>query len=173
MKVRTYIKSILLCALIALALGGFLLHTRTHPVQQPQSKEIEYDNLVPVISAVLSIIIVPILFLFRKSIPYAYVINSFTVIVGTITMAHYSIANWPKETAVTVHTILFGTMLMDIIILWGKFFVGKAIFELEIFGYDATRERKGNPLRYPNLGWWLVHMVAVSVVYSLGHILWS
>jgi hypothetical protein len=186
MKVRIYIKSILLCALIALALGGFLLHNRIHKVwaadwwnipalihQIRVAETAEYHNLVPAIAAVLSIIVVPLLFLFRKSTPYAYVINSFTVIVGTITMSHYSIAHWPANTAVTISTILTGTMLMDIFILWGKFFVGKAIFELEIFGYSSEMERKGNPFRYPNLGWWLVHMVAVSVVYSLGHILWS
>ena len=173
MKVRTYIKSILLCALILIAIGGFLLHTRIHPLKDPKTMEAEYENLVPLIAGILSIIVVPILFLFKKSTPYAYVINGLTVIVGTITMTHYSIATWPANTAVTVRTIILGTMLMDIVILWGKFFVGKALFELEIFGYSGEMERKGNPLRYPNIGWWLVHLVAVSIVYSLGHILWS
>lgn len=170
MSVRTYIKTMLLCGLVSLAIGGFLLHSRIHKVWSARS--IEYVNLVPAISGILGIIIVPLLFCFRKTIAYAYVINGFTVIVGTITMAHYSIAHWPPNTAVTMKTILFGTLLMDIIILWGKFFVGKALFELEIFGYDTTRERKGKTYRYPNMGWWLIHLVAVTVVYYLGYLLW-
>ena len=160
----------LLCGLVSLAVGGFLLHSRIHKVWSAESTE--YVNLVPAISGILGIIIVPLLFCFRKTIAYGYVLNGFTVIVGTVTMAHYSIANWPTNTAVTVKTILFGTLLMDIIILWGKFFVGKALFDLEIFGYDAARERKGKTYRYPNIGWWLIHLVGVSIVYYLGNLLW-
>ena len=166
MSVRAYIKTMLLCGLISLAIGGFLLHSRIHPVSG------EYANLVPAISGILAIIIVPLLFCFRKTISYGYVLNGFTVIVGTITMAHYSISNWPENTAITAKTILFGTLFMDIIILWGKFFIGKALFDLEFFGYDALKEKKGNTFRYPNLGWWAVHVAGVSIVYYLGHILW-
>jgi hypothetical protein len=56
--------------------------------------------------------------------------------------------------------------------LWGNFFVGKALFDLEFFGYDPNRERKGRTWRYPNLGWWMVHLVAISAVYYVGHALW-
>jgi hypothetical protein len=64
-------------------------------------------------------------------------------------------------------------MLIDILIAWGKFFVGKALFELETFGYDATRPKTGITYRYPNRGWWLIHLTAVSFVYYLGNRLWS
>jgi hypothetical protein len=164
MSVRSYVKSMLLMGLIVISIGGLLLHSRIHPVSD------KYINLIPAICGVLGIIVVPILFCFKKTIAYAYVINGFAVIIGTITMAHYSIANWPKET--TLKTILFGTLLADILILWGKFFVGKAIFDLEFFGYDATKEKKGKTYRYPNMGWWLIHLVAVSIVYYLGNLLW-
>jgi len=63
---RTYVKSTLLGALIALSLGGFLLHVRIHPFAQNSS------NIVPVISCLLSIIVVPLLFSFRKTISYGY-----------------------------------------------------------------------------------------------------
>ena len=166
MSVKAYTKTMLLMGLIMIALGGFLLHSRFHPADAKTA------NIVPAICGILSIIVVPILFLFRRTIAYGYVLNGFTVIIGTITMAHLSIATWPENTAVTAKTIIFGTLLMDIIILWGKFFIGKAIFDLEFFGYDAGREKKGVTYRYPNLGWWLVHLVTVSIVYYLGHILW-
>ena len=58
---RTYVKLTLLGALIALSVGGFLLHVRIHPFTQNPS------NIVPVISCVLSIIVVPLLFSFRKT----------------------------------------------------------------------------------------------------------
>ena len=160
MSVKTYTKTMLLCALVALAIGGFMIHRKVHPIWSEDSKVWEYKNLVPAISGVLAIIIVPLLFCFRKTIAYGYVLNGFTVIVGTVTMAHYSIANWPSN------------LTIDIIILWSKFFVGKALFDLEFFGYDALKEKKGKTLRYPNLGWWVVHLVTVSIVYYLGHILW-
>ena len=56
---------------------------------------------------------------------------------------------------------------------WGKFFVGKALFELETFGYDPNRPKAGLTYRYPNMGWWLIHLVAVSLLYYLGNRLWS
>ena len=164
MSVRTYIKTMLLVGLVSLSIGGILLHTRIHPVSANNS------NLVPVVSCVLSILIVPLLFCFRKTIAYGYVLNGFLVIVGTITMAHFSIAHWPNP--LTVQAVLFNTLLADILILWGKFFVGKSIFDLEFFGYDAAREKKGITYRYPNMGWWLIHLVVVSIVYYIGFMLW-
>ena len=53
-----------------------------------------------------------------------------------------------------------------------EFFVGKALFDLEFFGYDATRPKKGVTYRYPHLGWWLIHFVLVALVYYLGNRLW-
>lgn len=164
MTVRTYTKTMLLIGLWTFSIGGFLLHSRIHPVKT------NYSNLVPAISCILSVVIVPILFCFRRSIAYGYVLNGFLVIVGTITMAHFSIAHWPNP--VTVKAILLTTMLADILILWAKFCIGKAIFDLEFFGYDAVKEKKGITYRYPNMGWWLVHLVTVSIVCYLGHILW-
>lgn len=164
MSVKTYTKTMLLVGLVALSIGGILLHSRIHPVKT------NYSNLVPVISCVLSILIVPSLFCFRKTIAYGYVLNGFLVIVGTITMAHFSIAHWPNPA--TVQAVIMNTLLADILILWGKFFIGKSIFDLEFFGYEAARERKGITYRYPNMGWWFVHLVVVSVVYYIGYMLW-
>jgi hypothetical protein len=164
MTIRTYTKSTLLVGLWTLSIGGLLLHCRIHPVKT------NYSNLVPAVSGILSVLVVPLLFCFRRSIAYGYVLNGFLVIVGTITMAHFSIAHWPNP--VTVQAILLTTTLADILILWAKFFIGKTLFDLEFFGYEAAKEKKGITYRYPNMGWWLVHLAAVSVVYYLGHFLW-
>jgi hypothetical protein len=164
MSVRTYIKTILLIALITLSLGGFLLHLRIHPPAK------NYSNLIPAVSGILSILVVPVLFSFKKTLAYGYVLNGFQVIVGTIVMAHFSIVHWPNPT--TLGSVILNTTLADILILWGKFFVGKSLFDLEFYGYDHSREKKGKTFRYPNLGWWLVHLVTVSVVYTLGSVLW-
>jgi len=164
MTVKTYIKSTLLVGLLVISIGGLLLHSRIHPVKA------NYSNLVPAVAGVLSILVVPLLFCFRKTIAYGYVLNGFLVIVGTVTMAHFSIAHWP--TPLTVEAIFVNTLLADILILWGKFFIGKSIFDLEFFGYDANREKKGITYRYPNMGWWLIHLIVVSIVYYLGFMLW-
>jgi len=162
--IRTYTKAILLTALVTLSLGGFLLHVRIHPVSQNSA------NLIPVISGLLSILAVPLLFSFRKTIEYGYVLNGILVIIGTIAMAHLSIVNWPAPA--TVGAIILKTTLADIAILWSKFFVGKALFDLEFFGYDPRRAKKGKTFRYPNLGWWTVHLVAISLVYLIGNLVW-
>jgi hypothetical protein len=164
MTIRTYTRAILLSALITLSLGGFLLHVRIHPIAQNPA------NFVPLISGMLSILVIPLLFSFRKTIEYGYVLNGILVIIGTITMAHFSLAHWPAPA--TVESIILKTMLADIVVLWSKFFVGKALFDLEFYGYDPRTAKKGKTYRYPNLGWWLVHLVAISLVYFLGNFLW-
>jgi hypothetical protein len=161
---RTYTKSTLLLGLLVLSIGGLLLHSRIHPVGA------NYSNLIPVISGLLAVLAVPFLFCFRRTTAYGYVLNGFLVITGTITMSHFSIAHWPNPA--TVQAVLLNTTLADILILWSKFFVGKSLFDLEFFGYEAAREKKGRSFRYPNMGWWFVHLGTVSIVYYLGHILW-
>jgi hypothetical protein len=161
---RIYVKTMLMIALVTLALGGFLLHLRIHPVTDNPS------NVVPVIAGILSIIIVPLLFSYKNTVQYGYVLNGMLAILGTITMAHFSLAHWPVPA--TPGAILLKTLIADILILWARFFVGKTLFELEIYGYDPDKPKKGITYRYPNMGWWLVHLVALSIVYTLGHQLW-
>jgi len=164
MTTHNYIKSLLLIALLTLSLGGFLLHSRIHPV----SKNI--SNYVPLISASVSLILVPLFFSFHKTIAYAYVLNGFSVIIGTIVMSHYSLSHWPNP--LSLRALLLNTTFPDIIILWSKFFLGKALFDLEIYGYDRIKPKIGRSFRYPNLGWWLIHLLGLSLVYSLGFLFW-
>lgn len=164
MTIKVYIRSILLGALVSLSLAGFMIHARVHLIAQNLS------FLVPLVAGIMSVAVVPTLFSFKKTLAYGYVLNGFLCIVGTVTMGHFAVANWSNPTA--PQDILLKSMLIDIIIVWGKFFVGTALFELETFGYDPNRQKTGIAYRYPNMGWWLIHLAAVSIVYSLGHLVW-
>jgi hypothetical protein len=154
----------LMAALVALALGGFLLHIRIHPVADNPS------NIVAIIAGILSIIVVPLLFSYKNTIHYGYVLNGMLAIIGTVVMVHFSLAHWPAPA--TAASILTKTLLADILILWTIFFVGKVLFDLETFGYDPDKPKKGITYRYPNMGWWIVHLAVISIVYTLGHQLW-
>ena len=164
MSTRTYVKSLLISALAIMGAGGLLLHTRIHPITKLPC------NWIPLACGVLSIVVIPLLFSSRKTLSYGYVLNGFMVIIGAITMAHFSLVNWPNPT--TLDAILFKTTLADILILSGKFLVGKALFDLELHGYDPNLAKKGVSWRYPNLGWWWVHFITISVIYWLGNLLW-
>ncbi|MHB8110946.1 MAG: hypothetical protein ACYDHW_13055 [Syntrophorhabdaceae bacterium] len=164
MTVRNYVRSLMLASLVVMALGGFLLHIRVHPLTH------NISFIVNVIAGILSIVVIPLLFLYKSTVHYGYVLNGFITIIATITMAHFSLANLPSP--LNAQNIILKTTLADILIVWGKFFVGKALFDLEIFGYNPALEKKGISWRYPNLGWWLVHAIAVAIVYWAGHVFW-
>lgn len=159
------LKLTLLTGMIFLSFGGWLLHTKIH---SPLNGA---EYLLPFLSGIFSIVILPALFWFRPTLAYAYVINGFIVIIGTITMAHFSIVFFRGP--LTLYSFFFNTMLADISMLWGKFVMGKAIFDLEMINTAQDQTPKGRYFRYPNTGWWLVHLVALSIVYALGNILWK
>ncbi len=165
MTQKQNLRILLICTLFFLACGGWLLHNRIHPLGEAPG------FVIPYVSGILSIVIITFLFCFRNTVAYGYVLNGMTAIIGTIAMFHFSLKNPPS--AWTVQTILFQTLLPDIAILWGKFTVGKSLFELELLKQPEAAARKGRFFRYPNMGWWLVHLVALSVVYTLGNLLWK
>jgi hypothetical protein len=164
MTVKHYIKTVLLLALVVLSLGGWLLHLRIHSFAEHSF------GWVPFTAGILSIIVVPLLYLSKKTLAFGYVLNSMIVIVATITMAHFSFTH-PPEGPITVAAVLLNTTLADILIVWSKFFVGKALFDLEVQGYNTTAEKKGKGWRYPHVGWWVIHLAAMSFVYWVGTLL--
>ncbi|HBU69731.1 MAG TPA: hypothetical protein DEE98_05045 [Elusimicrobia bacterium] len=164
MTKKLKIKNLLIASLVALSLGGWLLHLKVHA---PSSDAADY---IPFLSGIFSVFILPVMFYFRASLPYAYVLNGMTVIIGTITMAHFSIAHMAFP--VTIGDIILRTTLADILLLWGKFFAGKAVFDLEYLKNDTDPAQKGRYFRYPNMGWWLVHLILMAAVYALGNIYW-
>lgn len=165
MNRKKAIKMTLVMSLFLLALGGLLLHLRIHPPAK------HYANIINLISGIVSVFFLPALFLPRRTVALAYIVNGFLAIIGTITMAHLSMAHF--QGPVTVSGILLNTTLADIAILWGKFAVGKAIFDLEFLRSDTDLVHGGRFFRYPNMGWWWAHLFSLSAVYALGNTLWK
>lgn len=165
MNRKKLIKSTIITGLFFFALGGWLLHWRIHwHPQQP-------TYFIPIIAGIISVFCLPILFWFRPTLALAYILNGFLVIIGTITMAHFSIVNFKGP--VTALNIILNTTLADIAILWGRFALGKALFDLEFLKSDADVTAKGRFFRYPRMGWWWVHLIALTLVYALGNIFWK
>ena len=162
MTQRKYIRLWLILALFFIALGGWLLHIKVHPPFE------ESVHLIPFLSGIISIIAIPALFYMDSTTPYAYVINGMIVIIGAIMMSHLSIANLPEQ--INLKKLILGTTLPDIIILFTRFAAGQALFEIyRMQNPDTQRIKNKRFFRYPNMGWWGVHTVALTTVYLLGH----
>jgi hypothetical protein len=165
MTQKDSLRVLLLFSMVVMALAGLIVHTRVHPLEK------EAGNIIPAVSGMLSVLIVPFLFYFRQTVAYGYVLNGMTVIVGTIAMAHFSLKHPPEMW--TLQTAVSKTLLLDILLVWAKFGVGKALFELELFRQPDAPARTGRFFRYPNMGYWWVHLLAISIVYYLGIQFWK
>lgn len=141
------LRVVLIAALWLLALGGWGLHLFFHPPGE------ERENWLPFIAGLASLILVPLLFSFKRTLAYAYVLNGMLAIIGTIVMAK-------------------SKLLPDIAVLWAKFLVGKAVFDLEQIKDEQTPRSRGRFWRYPNMGWWWTHLAAMTAVFMLGYTLW-
>ena len=151
--------------MVVVSLGGWLLHVRVHPISDNAT------NWIPFLTGLAGIIVLPALFLSKKTLPYAYILNGMFVIIGTITMVHVSVPR--MEGIVSLESVFVKSLFADIAILWVNFFIGKSLFELEMFKVMDAAIRKGRFFRYPNMGYWCVHVAALSVVYVLGYVLWK
>ncbi len=165
MNRKKMIKATLVAGLFFLAFGGWVLHYRIHSVVKNP------DNVIPLISGMVSVFFLPFLFWFRPTVTLAYIINGFLAIIGTILMSHFSIANFKGP--LTPENIILNSLIADIGVLWGKFAVGKALFDLEFLKSETDAAVKGRFFRYPNMGWWWAHLFALATVYALGNILWK
>jgi len=99
-------------ALFLISLGGLLLHLRIH--WPPK----EVSVWLPAIFGVVTTFVLPFMFNNAKTIAWAYLINLAAVIVGTIAMANFSLANW--QGPVTIKGLILQTTLADILVLWAK-----------------------------------------------------
>lgn len=98
--------------LFCMALGGFILHYRIHP---PSADSF---NLIVFLFSLFNSLILPFMFLKRKTVPWAYIINATSVVVGVIAMTWFSIANWKDP--ITLYNLVFLTTFPDSLILMGK-----------------------------------------------------
>ena len=187
-------KKVILTLMISLFLissGGLLLHLRVHPLMvkvqpvaqtlQPQKQvkqqntspvtpekeeyKLSKNHLIPFVAGLLSLILITVLFSSKQTASYGYLFNGMTVLIGTITMAHFSLVTRKPE--LSIQGLLLNTTLADISILAGKFFIGKSIFNL-YYG-----EMQKNTFRYLKLGWWVIHLLFMAVVFELVYFLWK
>ncbi len=165
MTQKQNIRSLLIFSLLCLSLGGLMLHYRIHPPGELPG------NIIPTVAGIISIVVIIPLFYFHRTIAYGYMLNGMIVIIGTIGMLHFSLLHLPH--VLTLQVVILKSLLADIIVLWGKFAIGKALFELDLLKKPEDTVRKGRFLRYPNMGWWWVHLAALSIVSALGNLFWS
>ncbi|UCF05679.1 MAG: hypothetical protein JSV33_01175 [bacterium] len=147
--------------LILLSIGGLLLHLRLHPVSFDSGRGENPANVIPFISALLGAVAVPILLSSARTFVIGYLINGMAVVIGTITMAHMSIAAPPYP--VTISGILMNTSIPYIILLIPKLLIGQRI----MFFYHPNGMG-----RFFTAWWWLRHFAYLSGIYTLGHLLW-
>ncbi|MDD3147544.1 MAG: hypothetical protein PHD82_09595 [Candidatus Riflebacteria bacterium] len=98
--------------LFCMALGSFFLHYRIHPPSK------DAFNLIGVLFPLFNATILPFMFFYRKTVPWAYIINLSSVVVGVFVMTWFSIANWKDP--ITLYHLLFHSTLADSLILLGK-----------------------------------------------------
>ena len=142
-------------SLLFLSVSGWLIHLSRHPISD------DLSNLVSFIFGILTIFLVPILLNSKKTYLIGYLINGFSVIIGTVVMATLSISH--LSVPVSVSDVLFRTLLGSILILMTKLFIGQMILR----HYHPTGLG-----RMFTAWWWTRHFVYFSIVFSIGHWLW-
>jgi hypothetical protein len=152
--IRTKIKRYLIATLFLLSASGLTVHIMMHSPAQ-----FSY-GYIPLIAGVISTCAIPLLFCFHRTLHLANILNGFIAIVGVITMTHMTFTGVP--------------LYIDVILVLVKFLIGVSIFYLSIFqDLNSAPAIKGwNLIRYPNMGFWYVHIILLSAVYTLGHVLW-
>ena len=106
-------------ALFLISVGGLLLHIRIHPPSESAF------NLIPVAAGSVSVLLLPLLFNYRRTVGWAYILNAAIVIIGTVGMAYHSIEHWAGP--VTIEAVLLKSTLADILILLAKLPLGHHI----------------------------------------------
>ena len=122
------LKNVLIITLALLGLGGWMQHVSIHPsVRQEVFTPL---FAVPTIVGVLDVVVVPALFLSKKSAPWGYLLNGMFVLLGTILMLHFTfLAGKPPATVIA---FLLNSPLRDVVILWGDFLVGAVLYRIVI-----------------------------------------
>jgi len=152
-------RSALLWALVALSLGGWLMHPRLHPLSMG------LVMVIPLIAASVDVVLVTLLFLRRETARIAYLLNGLLVIYGITTMAHFGLAKGAGVGGLAG----LAAMVPVSFILFADFLVGKALFD----GYWAQERAGVKPSSFLAPGWWLAHFILIPTVYAFGHVFWK
>ncbi len=97
---------------MCLSLGGLLIHMKIHPV----NKSLYFLWASPV--NIFSFIVLPILFIRPSTVAWGFIFNAFTVGIGTIGMAYFSVLTF--EPPFSLFRLLSESTLPAIVILWAK-----------------------------------------------------
>jgi hypothetical protein len=120
-------------ALVALAVGGFLLHYRLHPPSEGLT-----DFWASFFCAI-DVIVVSALFLSKTTAVWALLLNSFLAFVGIIMMTDLTIV-WTYNGGIKASPLheptawLLHSMLPDIAILVADFMTGLVLYKVTIGG---------------------------------------
>jgi len=145
-------------AIVILSFGGWLLHLRIHPVSFDPA---DPKAFVPYIAGIVAIAVVPFLLNSARTFVAGYLINGMSVVIGTVGMASLSIAKLPSP--LTFHTILTGTMLGDILLLFPKLFLGQMVMA---HYHPNGMGRLFTPF------YWTRHFIYLGAIFALGHFIW-
>ena len=123
----------LLAALFLFGAAGFLLHFRIHNfmvADRLHSGLFSFNGPLFLASffPLLDVVVVTALFMSRNTAVYGYLLNGLLVIYGTIFMAHYSLAEMAAK-SIPLQAMLLKSTLPDILLAWGDFLVGKALYD--------------------------------------------
>jgi len=110
-KIRRQITPAII-GLWCMACGGLLLHARIHPVSKDAFNWFAHSFLL------FNTLILPWMFLSRRTMPWAYIINATSVVVGVVTMTWFSIAHWSGP--LTISALLLNSTLADCLIVLAK-----------------------------------------------------
>lgn len=134
-KELIWTKRVLLASLFLIAISGLLLHYRIHNfmvMAHDQSQPVfDSTHFLAFLFPLIDVVVVTALFASRKTAVYGYVLNGMIVIYGTVFMVHFSIAELTSRSA-PIQDWLIKSTLPDIGISWGDFFIGKALYDLNM-----------------------------------------
>jgi hypothetical protein len=156
MKFKSEISN-LIFSLFFISLGGWMLHFRIHPIIDSNPA-----HYVPFVFGLLNILFVPFLLNSKTTFLPGYLINGFGAIIGVIVMTAFSLSALPSS--LTISNIFFKTTLADIFLLLPKLFLGQLI----LLHYFPT----GLGRMFTN-SWWIRHFFYLTIIFAMGHILWS
>ena len=125
-------RRLLLGALFLMALGALMLHLRIHPFLAPDKANpgtlfFRPSFVAASLFPLLDVVLVTLLFSFRRTAVYGHLLNGLIVIYGTILMAHFSIAVLAPQSLPLLQSIMKST-LPDIALAWADFLVGAALY---------------------------------------------
>jgi hypothetical protein len=122
------LKNVLIITLALLGLGGWMQHISIHPSVH-QGVFIPFF-VVPAVVGFVDVVIVPLLFLSKKSAAWGYLLNGMFVLLGTMLMFHFTFLT--GKPPATVIAFLLNSPLREVVMLWGDFLVGAVLYRMVI-----------------------------------------